>query len=173
MDGPRQPAAEGSGRDADPASISPRERLAADYRATRYHVCDSPLGPFLIRCGERSPEVAALLTDEPVGQWAFVTAENPGSVRLDRRANAERMRQLRAAVEALGFRHYPGRGEGIGGDWPAEESLLIVGVPEAEAVALGRQFGQLAILTGSRHEPARLVWLDSPGCGVTSGGAGA
>ena len=148
-----------------------RHAFTAAYRATRYHVCDSPLGAFVILCGEPSPELATLLAAEPVGQWAFVTAENPGSVRLDRRANAERMRQLRAAVEALGFRHYPGRGEGIGGDWPAEESLLIVGVPEAEAVALGRQFGQLAILTGSRHEPARLVWLDSRSRGVTSGDA--
>jgi len=166
------PPAEGSGRDADPVSISPRERLAAAYRATRYRVCDSPLGAFLIRCGERSPELATLLAAEPVGQWAFVTAENPGSVPLGPAANAERMRQLRAAVEAAGYRYHPGRGEGPGGDWPAEESLLIIGIPEAEAVALGRRFGQLAILAGGRDEPARLVWLDSWSRGVTSGDAG-
>jgi len=134
----------------------------AAYLAAHYTVNESPLGAFVIRCGEQSPEVATLLTDERVGQWAFVTAENPGSAPLDRRANAERMRQLRAAVEALGFRHYPGRGESPGGDWPAEASLLVLGIPEAEAVALGRRFAQLAILTGSRDEPARLVWLDSP-----------
>jgi len=148
-------------RMADPSPADdPGKALAAAYLATDYHVCQSPLGPFTIRCGEPSPPATALLAEQAVGQWAFITAENPGSVPLPREANAERMRQLRAAVEAAGYRHYPGFGQDPAGDWPAEASLLVLGIEEAAAAALGRHFGQRAIVAGRRDEPAGLVWLE-------------
>lgn len=147
---------------ADPSTADdPRHPLAAAYLATDYRVCESPLGPFVIRCGEPSPPATALLADEPIGQWAFITAENPGSVLLARETNAERMRRLRATVEAAGHRHYPGLARGSVDDWPPEASLLVLGIDEAEAAALGRRFGQLAIVAGRRDEPARLVWLQA------------
>jgi hypothetical protein len=151
------PSPASSTADPSPGGSLP-DPLAAAYLATDYRVCDSPLGPFVIRCGEHSPLATALVTREPVGRWAFVTAENPGSVLLAREANAERMRQLRAVVEAAGYTHHPGRGQGPG-DWPPEASLLVLGIAEAEAVSLGRRFGQRAIVTGRRDGPARLVWL--------------
>ncbi len=147
---------------ADPSPADDAgQPLAAAYLATDYRVCESPLGPFVIRCGEPSPAATALLADEPVGQWAFITAQNPGSVPLPSEANAERMQQLRAAVEAAGYRHYPGVGQGSTGNWPPEASLLVLGIEEATAIALGRRFGQRAIVIGRRDRPARLVWLAS------------
>jgi hypothetical protein len=143
----------------DSLTDDPRAALAVAYLATDYRVSESPLGPFVIRCGEPSPIATALLAEESVGQWAFITAENPGSVPLAREANAERMRQLQAAVEAAGHRHYPGLGQAPAGDWPPEASLLVLGIEEAAAIALARRFGQRAIVAGRRHEPARLVWL--------------
>lgn len=148
----------GTMADASPTDDS-RCPFAAAYLATDYRVCRSPLGSFVIRCGEPSPPASALLADERVGQWAFITAENPGSVLLARAANAERMREMQAAVEAAGYRHYPGLGQGSAGDWPPETSLFVLGIEEAEAMALGRRFGQQAIVIGHRDGPARLVWL--------------
>jgi hypothetical protein len=153
------PSPDSSTADPSPGS-SPPDPLAAAYLATDYRVCSSPLGPFVIRCGEHSPLATALVARESVGQWAFITAENPGSGLLAREANAERMRQLQAVVEAAGYTHHPGLGQGPGDDWPPEASLLVLGIAEAEAVSLGRRFGQRAIVTGRRDGPARLVWLE-------------
>jgi hypothetical protein len=36
----------------------------------------------------------------------------------------------------------------------------VLGLAEADAVALGRAFGQLAVVVGRRGEPARLAWID-------------
>ena len=52
-------------------------------------------------------------------------------------------------------------GEGIGDD-SAEESLLVLGISRGKAVALGRAFGQLAVVTGRRGGGAQLV-----SCAVT------
>jgi hypothetical protein len=152
------PSPASSKDDSSPGGNLP-DPLAAAYLATDYRVCESPLGPFVIRCGEHSPLATALVAGEPVGQWAFITAENPGSVLLAREANSERMRQLRAVVEAAGYSHHLGLGQGPG-DWPPEASLLVLGIAESEAVSLGRRFGQRAIVTGRRDGPAMLIWLE-------------
>ena len=137
-----------------------RRALEAAYHATLYRVLESPLGAFVIRCGEPSPSATVLLAEQAVGQWAFITAENPRSGVLTSAANAERMRQLSAVIDAAGYLSYPGRGEAAAGDWPPEASLLVIGIDEAEALAIGRRFDEHAIVTGRRDEPARLVWLN-------------
>ena len=49
-------------------------------------------------------------------------------------------------------------GEGVGEDpaWPPEASLLILGMRPGQAVKVGRQFGQLAVLVGRTGGPAHL-----------------
>ena len=60
-------------------------------------------------------------------------------------------------VSALPVHVLEGHGAGIDGAWPLEISLLVVGITLDDARALGRQFGQLAIVAGRVGEPARLV----------------
>jgi len=43
-------------------------------------------------------------------------------------------------------------------DWVAEESLLIIGIDETAALALGAQFGQHAIVVGEAGGCAGLRW---------------
>jgi len=135
-----------------------RERLRTAYEATDYVVDDGPRGRFLIRCGSRSADVDALLDAAGADAWAYVTACNPGSVPLSATENAARMASLAAVVRDRGLVHVAGAG--TGGDWPPEPSLLVLGLTEADAVALGRAFGQLAVVVGRRGEPARLAWID-------------
>ena len=50
-----------------------------------------------------------------------------------------------------------------------EESVLVLGLDETKAVALGRTFGQRAVIVGERGRPARLAWITpdetGPACG--------
>lgn len=131
--------------------------LQSAYTAARYRVSADP--QFTLRVGEPSAALDALLDRHGADTWAFVTACNPGSVRLSSAENAERMVQLREML--LDFVTYPGESSDPAGDW-AEPSLLMVGLDPVRAATLGRHFGQNAILTGVRGGPTELVWLVAP-----------
>jgi Protein of unknown function (DUF3293) len=126
--------------------------LEAAYLSTDYEVENFPSGTFTIRIGESNAELAGL-------DWAFVTACNPGSVRLSDEENSRRMAELEGVVRNRGWCYYRGHGVGRDGQWPPEPSFLIVGISEADAVELARRFGQNAIVAGRPGEPAQLVWV--------------
>jgi hypothetical protein len=77
-----------------------------------------------------------------------VTAYNPGSVALGESENAQRQLLLEQAARDAGFAFFRGEGVGDDGQWPPEPSLLILGITRAQAVDLGRRFGQRAIVYG-------------------------
>ncbi len=133
--------------------------LDAAYRGTSYIVA-MPSGTRLtLKCGERSEALDRCLDDLGVAEWAFVTACNPRSTPLDAAGNADRMARLDAVLRDRGLASLAGSGQGEAGDWPAEPSRLVLGIGEADAVALGRLFEQNAILVGGRGQAARLVWV--------------
>jgi hypothetical protein len=144
-----------------------RAALRAAYEATSYRVHASPVGAFTIRCGVVSPALDALLAAAATDTWAFVTAANPGSRRLDDAENGRRHAALVAEVRRRGLDCHGGAGHGDDGAWPAEESVLVPGLDEAAAVALGRAFGQFAVVVGERGRPARLAWVAHDGKGAS------
>jgi Protein of unknown function (DUF3293) len=129
------------------------------YRATTYFV-DGPSGRFAMRVGQASAEVDILATAHRVNAWTYITAYNPGSVALAQEQNEKRQQQLEQAVTESGYLFYTGEGKGEG-EWPAEPSLLVLGVSQADAAALARRFGQAAVLFGERGGSARLLWTDA------------
>lgn len=137
--------------------MAPLAEIERAYRNTRYRV-DDPAGAFDIRLGERCPRLDVLLAAHGVTCWAYVTAWNPRSQPAPAAANAARHTDLRARVAQLGYSVLPGRGQPDSGDWVAEESLLILGIDEAAALALGAQFGQRAIVVGKAGGDAMLRW---------------
>jgi hypothetical protein len=140
--------------------MNPGHDLDVAYRATVY-CADTPEGPLTLRIGEVSAALDRLLGARGVASWALITAYNPGSVQTSAAENEARQLELRAAVMQAG--HFFCDGAGVGDNWPAEPSLLILGITEAAAAALGRRFGQLAIVVGEHGRPARLLWLRSSG----------
>jgi hypothetical protein len=78
-------------------------------------------------------------------------------VRQTPEENQRRHEQLNAEIARRGLIYFAGRGIGSEGNWPPEESLLVLGISEQEAIKLGRDFGQNAVVCGRRGEPARLL----------------
>ncbi len=132
------------------------------YRRTAF-VADTPNGRLSLRIGQRSADPDDLLTAHGVKTWAYVTAFNPGSIVLAHEENTARQRELERVVAAQGLAAYSGEGVGDDSRWPAESSLLVLGIGRSDAVQLGRRFGQLAIVYGELGEEAELIVCDGKG----------
>lgn len=126
------------------------------YERTRFCVEDGRR-TFSFMAGSKSGKLDALLERHGARSWAFITAWNPASVELGRDENAARQREFRLEIEARGYEWLPGEGIGADAAWQPEESLMVLGMGRKEAKALGRSFGQLAVVVGHRGFPARLV----------------
>jgi len=136
--------------------------LRDHYLRTTYRVT-GVTPPIDIRIGERCPELDALLDKHAARSWAFVTAWNPGSNKLDDAENRRRQEELENEVRKSGFVFY--RGAGIPDDsssieWTPEESILIAGINSEDAVKLGKKCRQAAIVTGDHGAPAELVFIN-------------
>lgn len=126
------------------------------YERTRF-LADTPLGRIEIRVKHPSPLLDTLLDEHGAWTWAYITAFNPGSTRLPDYENDERHALLVNAVRAAGHPAFGGEGVGEDGAWPAERSLLILGIAIEDATAIGARFGQVAIVAGRRGAAAVLV----------------
>jgi hypothetical protein len=131
------------------------------YRRTTY-VAHTSHGDIRINPGRPSLELDGLLSERRVREWAYVTAYNPASRQLAEEENVRRQQELLDAVRDRGLAFLEGEGVGEDPRWPPERSILILGIESEEARALGRRFGQLAIVVGRTGEPARLVACGEP-----------
>jgi len=139
-------------------SVVSDETLEAAYRHTLYRVLLPGGGALDLRAGCRCPALDRLLATLGCREWAFITAWNPGSRLLPTWRNAARSRRLARALKCLGYRFWPGLGVPEQGSWKPEVSLLVLGMPVAPALRIGRQFGQHAIRAGRRARATELFW---------------
>jgi hypothetical protein len=58
-----------------------------------------------------------------------------------------------------GYKICKGEGKGRDGNWPGEESFFVGGISRDEACALGKHFGQNAILVSGENKEPELVIL--------------
>lgn len=90
----------------------------------------------------------------PVGVvWHGITAFNPYEAVLSPEENARRQRALAAHLAERAVVCWRGEGRSPGGRW-REETLMVEGLRRADAVSVGRRFGQRAIFEltrGSLH----------------------
>jgi putative PIN family toxin of toxin-antitoxin system len=112
-------------------------------------------GPVL-RIGVRDASLDRLLEAHGVEQAAFITSANP---RGEERAQAINEAGMAALRESLAWRWLPGEGRDPAGRWRAEPSVLVLGIPRAEAEALGRRLEQNAIVFVERGGAPELVLL--------------
>jgi len=132
--------------------------LFENYRRTTFRVMG--IQPSIdIRIDQPCPDLDALLDRHASRCWAFITAWNPGSKKLDTSENRRRQRALEADAKEGGYIFYRGAGVPDETGWEPEESILIVGINRKEAVKLGVKCGQAAIVAGELGAPAELVFI--------------
>ncbi len=130
--------------------------LANLYRATAFRV-ETPDGPIDIRVGERHPRLDALLSRHNAIAWAYITAWNPRSQPLSADQNALAHHKLIQIICERDFGFYEGDGIPDTEGWAPERSVWIADIGRREAVALGVQFGQNAIVVGKYGGIAELL----------------
>jgi len=136
-------------------------RLIEAYQNTEF-VVEAADEQIVLRVGEPNHRIDSLLRACGETNGAYITACNPQSVRLGSPENARRHEMLQDRVRKLGHQFFSGRGIGRDGDWPAEESLFIVGVGRRRALELGRDFGQNAIVFKEIDRSTELLLCIAP-----------
>ena len=142
--------------DCDYASKLDQDLLRA-YRATAYQVFAEP--EFALRIGERSARLAELFDRNGKTCAAYITAWNPKGAACDPSFNAAAQERLAASVKELGLEYLKGEGKGEIGDWPPEESLLILGCTRSRAKKLGHAFKQNAVVWVGANAVPELIML--------------
>lgn len=115
--------------------------LLAAYRQAEYVVLYPEI---VIRVGEPNRALDELIAT--AGGAAFITAANPGSERRSDEENRLLVAALQEALEAAGRFFIEGEGRDPKGAWPAEPSVLVLGIARAEAARLARGFAQNAFV---------------------------
>ena len=137
-----------------PIDEKARAELEIVYRRTNYAVDD--IDPDVtIRLDRDNPSLRAYLEAQGAGSWAFLTAYNPYSQSLPESENLERQDRLIRLLQDEGYRYY--RGRGVGDDWE-EPSLFIVNITRGDAITIGKDFEQNAILWGEAGGEPELIW---------------
>lgn len=136
------------------------QSLLSAYLRTTYQV-EQPA--IQIHIGRSSRALQALLQKFGATSWVFITAWNPKSILLSQKENDARHEKLVEMVEKRGFPFFIGYGIGADDTWQPEQSLLILGIPQKEAINLGQQFQQHAIVFGTADGLPELVFCQGFG----------
>jgi hypothetical protein len=136
--------------------------LLSAYVAAHYKVTGTTI-PFVLRIGQRCPELASVHLANGVSRSAFITAWNPRSVATSERINRASQKRLETQLTGMGLRLLAGIGEDPSGAWPGEPGVLVLGISRGEAERIGQTFGQLAIVwSGESAVPELVVMPASP-----------
>lgn len=135
---------------------SPDAALIAAYRRTEYRVRDRAYA-FVLRVDDASDALRACHQDFGVHCSAFITACNPHSQPASPETNEAAMARLQAELTSMGLPYLHGDGVDPTGDWPAEPSLLVMGLDAPTACALATRFDQNAVLCAGDDAIPRLV----------------
>ena len=131
--------------------------LLEAYRRALYVVYGAP--DLVIRIGERNAALDALLDEDGADTAAYLTAANPNGELQDETANELSCAALHRALADAGYTCFAGEGRDPAGHWPAEPSVLAVGISRREAMVMGRSYEQNAIVFIENGNAPELVIL--------------
>lgn len=123
-------------------TVISRDMIAA-YCATEYRVSADP--PFTLRIGQPSFALQDVLCTCHRCSAAFMTAFNPCSEPATDAANAAAQARLVAELQRRECKVLPACGANPAARW-AEPSVLALGLSRDEAIRLGREYRQNAIV---------------------------
>lgn len=115
------------------------------YRRTTYCVHDDAGTPVFFTL--KDPDLKSRV---PRKRFAVITAWNPMNQPRSKEENRGRNAELERVLKKTGWKFYPTAGAT---EDHCEESFTIEGIGREEALALGRDFGQHAILYSENAEP--------------------
>jgi hypothetical protein len=141
--------------DRDSAPVDPA--LQAAYAETEFRV-DGP-SSFVLRIGHPSEQLALAHVQQQVSCSAYLTACNPRSAPLSDTDNQQRQLALAAELTRRGLYFLPGVGQHPYNGWPGEPSYLVFGLSLEEAMALGRDWEQNAIVWAGEDAVPQLILL--------------
>ena len=140
-----------------PSSSPPlTPELIAAYAATHFWVDASPR--ICIKVGEQSAALQALLLRFDVGSGFFITAHNPYSKVANDADNTAANEALQQQLRAFNIPALAANGKASVGEWPAEPGFFVCGLSQAQALALGQQFRQYAIVWCSLEKAPELLF---------------
>lgn len=142
--------------------------LIAAYRSARYradqqvdHQRGFAAGAIILRIDQYSEPLSQLFSASGHQCAAFITACNPfGQVQspeINRKTCAHLFDRLHGLVSPGGI--IEGEGFDPSGKWPAEKSFLALGLDLEASSALGKEFGQNAIVWAGADAIPRLILL--------------
>ena len=131
-------------------------QLKAAYEEADYVVFTEP--ELVLKVGEPSARLDALLESAGATTAAFVTAANPRSEKKSAAENSAALAVLDQLIAAAGYPWHAGEGREPAGSW-VEPSRLVIGIYRENAAALGRIFGQNAIVFVEKGVAPRLLVL--------------
>jgi hypothetical protein len=126
------------------------------YKNTTYRVY-LPLGEIDIRIGVMNPLLQELLLSNNMASWAFITACNPYSVMQNEDVNTLLNTQLERYLLEKQYLFFKGMGVGADDLWEPEASFMVLNIRKEDAIKLGKQFKQNAIVAGIIGTFAELI----------------
>ena len=132
------------------------QKLLKEYKAADYYVFSEP--SFILKIGISSKELRKLLIKLNVKFAAFITAFNPYSQELPLEENRLRNKKLEGKIQSLDLYYIKGDGRCGDSGEVGEESFLVFGLSKKQAINLGKELQQNAIVVcGTNAKPSLLL----------------
>ncbi|WP_429551647.1 DUF3293 domain-containing protein [Paraburkholderia sp. MM5477-R1] len=138
------------------SSEIPRDTIQA-YLETHYHVRGG--APTTLKIGETNATLADLHRAAGVESSAFITACNTFSDEQPPEVNVARQQELARVLAHRGLTYIDGIGEHPTNGWGGEASFLALGLALDDAIQLGKQHGQNAIVWSDVDAVPQLILL--------------
>jgi len=144
----------------DPPELTSQQQATLEeaYKQTLYEVFADEQ-TVVIRVDIPNRELNRLVEQYAKISWALITAWNPYSQVLSEAKNAARNVALEGEIQQLALPYLKASGKDPSGEWLSEESFFVLGIGRKDAIALGKEFNQNAILYGSSTTTPQLIWL--------------
>jgi len=132
--------------------------LLEQYESADYYIETIP--PFILKIGIYSYELSKIFETSHQTKAALITASNPRSKKLPNEINKVRNKNLEEMIQETGLNYIYGEGKCGQDDWDGEESFLILGVDQKQAMVIGKAFDQNAIVWCGKNAIPELILLN-------------